>query len=183
VYIRLWLQLSLTLACIQVLSKTLPNIHGIKYSQRRRQRSPREDFFSRIIRPNSVFGAREGSLSSGVRNALSGNCHPTPALSWRRGKHASRHTAAADTYMRARISTHTHNTQAHSYAKHAHTNTTTSMHIALSHRALPLTQSAPEYTLVASKPYDDAGDDATVQDTAAYLSRSQRNLIVGVAGI
>jgi len=31
-----------------------------------------EDFFSRIIRPNSFFGTPEGSLSSGVRNA-SGN--------------------------------------------------------------------------------------------------------------
>ena len=33
-------------------------------------RSPREDFFWKIIRPNSSFGAPEGPLSSGVRNAL-----------------------------------------------------------------------------------------------------------------
>jgi len=33
-------------------------------------RSPRADFFSKIIRPNSSFGAPQGSLSSGVRSAL-----------------------------------------------------------------------------------------------------------------
>jgi len=33
-------------------------------------RSPREEFFSKIIRPNSSFGAPEERLSSKVRNAM-----------------------------------------------------------------------------------------------------------------
>jgi len=81
VYIRLSLQVSLTLACIKALSKTLPNKHGASHVPAPRlnstsvgdwalARSPREDFFSKIIRPNSSFGAPEGSPSSGVRNAL-----------------------------------------------------------------------------------------------------------------
>jgi len=79
---RLILQLSLTLACIKVLSKL-----SLIYRTFRRHASPpraaangvdwtlplgfpTEVFFSKIIQPNSSFGTPEGSLTSGVRNAL-----------------------------------------------------------------------------------------------------------------
>ena len=77
------LQLSLTLACTMALSKPLPNIHGASHFPAPPRapanvvhwtlvRSPREDFFWKIIRPNSSFGAPEESLTSGVRNAWLG---------------------------------------------------------------------------------------------------------------
>ena len=80
VYVRPSLQLSLTLACIKAMSKTLHNLHGASHDpapprapadvvHRNLVRSPREDFFWKIIRPNSSFGGPGGSLSSGVRNA------------------------------------------------------------------------------------------------------------------
>ena len=82
VYIRPSLQLSLTLACIKALSKSLPNLlvtrgvtrYGASMSTCRRRwpkfsMVPQGRFFFKNIRPNSSFEAPEGSLSSGVRNA------------------------------------------------------------------------------------------------------------------
>jgi len=61
--------------------------------------------------------------------------------------------------------------------------TTTKQRRRIPNLAQEIGQSAPEYTVVASKPHDDAGDDAMVQDAPAYLSGNQRNLIAVVAGI
>jgi len=83
-YIRILLQLRLTLACIKALSKTVPNIHGFSHVPAPRLtststcrqrwmylvRSPRELFVPKIIRPNSSFGTPEGSLSFGEHNAM-----------------------------------------------------------------------------------------------------------------
>ena len=73
--IKLLLQLSLTLACIKAVSKTLSNIHGSSHVLARAPRPmsscrqhwlnfstfPQERFFSKII-----FGVPEGKLSSGM---------------------------------------------------------------------------------------------------------------------
>jgi len=77
VYSRLSLQFSLTIACIKALSKTLAKIHGASHVPAPRltptstcwrcwlifSTAPQGRIFSKIIRPNSSFGAPEGSIS------------------------------------------------------------------------------------------------------------------------
>ena len=88
-FIRLSLELSLTLVYIKALSKTLPNTHGESHVPAPRLTStsacrhrwlnfstiPQKDYFSKIILPNSHFRPPEGNLSCVTRSGDTPHLH------------------------------------------------------------------------------------------------------------
>ena len=72
-------------------------------------RNPMEDFFSKIIRLNSIFGTPEGSFSFGVRNA-----HTRTHI---------QHTHATPIHCNTHTATRTHIQHTHATPIQAHTDT------------------------------------------------------------